>query len=247
MMRGPGFYCMDCMEAMRDYPDKHFSLAIVDPPYGINAPKMSMGSGASKDAGEYGTAVRLRKGRLNQGAGRLAGRILNQADCSWDAEPPGEEYFRELMRISQNQVIWGGNYFPLPPTRCVIVWDKLQPWENFSQVEIAWTSFDKPAALFRMANTGGGKIHPTQKPVELYAWILGRFAKEGDTIIDTHAGSGSCLVACQRAGYTWTGFEIDPGYFAAAEERIQREMNQVNIFRWKAYSQLGMWTRFSRQ
>lgn len=225
----PGFYNMDCMEAMKEFPDGFFDLAIVDPPYGIGADNFNNGSGASKDAGIYGTAVRLRKNRLNQGAGKLKNRLLNQSDCSWDVEPPGDDYFTELFRVSKEKIIWGGNYFKLPPTRCVIVWDKKQPWENFSQFELGWTSFDKPAAIFRMANTRSGKIHPTQKPVELYTWLLSKFAKPGMKILDTHVGSASSLIACHRAGLEYWGFEIDPVYYNAAKERLDRETAQVNI------------------
>lgn len=148
----------DCMEVMKRYPDKYFDLAVVDPPYGINAPKMAMGSNKTRTKQGYpavSTAERLRKGRLNCGSGKLKNRALNTMDCSWDEEPPSAEYWTELFRVSRNQIVWGGNYFPLPPTRGIIVWDKLQPWENFSQVEIAWTSFDVPAAIFRLSNTGG--------------------------------------------------------------------------------------------
>ena len=225
----PGLYNMDCMDAMKQFPDKFFDLAIVDPPYGINAPKQSMGSGARKDAGKYGTAYNMRKGRLNKGSGKLKGRILNQADCNWDRKPPSEEYFTELRRVSKNQIIWGGNYFPLPPTRGVIVWDKKQPWENFSQAELAWTSFDKPVSMFRMCNTMGGKIHPTQKPVELYEWILQKWSKPGMKILDTHAGSASSLVACYRHNLDAWGFEIDPVYYELASARLEAEKAQVTI------------------
>ena len=228
-MMESGFYNMDCMEAMKQFPDKFFDLAIVDPPYGIGADNFNNGSGAKKDAAEYGTAVRLRKNRLNQGGGKLKNRLLNQSDCSWDANPPGPEYFDELMRVSVNQIIWGGNYFPLPPTRCVIAWDKKQPWDNFSQFELAWTSFDKPAAIFRMCNTMSGKIHPTQKPVALYSWLLSKYAEPGMKILDTHAGSASSLIACHRAGLEYWGYEINPEYYADAKERLDAEKAQVNM------------------
>ena len=167
------------MEYMATIPDKFFDLAVVDPPYGINAPAMDMGSAK----GNVSTATKLRKGRLNGGAGKLKNRVLNTMSCDWDFNPPGEDYFRELFRVSKNQIIWGGNYFPLPPTRGIICWDKMQPWENFSQVELAWTSFDCPAKLVRISTTGGNnreeKIHPTQKPVALYQWIFKKFAGGG--------------------------------------------------------------------
>lgn len=152
----------------------------------------------------------------------------------WD-EAPGEEYFRELMRVSENQIIWGGNYFLLPPTRCFLIWDKKNVTEDFSMAmcEYAWTSFNDNAKIFRAAPQGTAaekRFHPTQKPVKLYSWILNRYAKEGDRILDTHCGSASSLVACQRAGFEYTGFEIDPEYYQAAKERLDAERNQINIF-----------------
>jgi len=234
-MMGPGFYNMDCMEGMRQFPDGFFDLAIVDPPYGIQANTFNNGSGASKDKRVYGTAQRIEKGRLNQGAGKLKDHLLNRSNCSWDAAPPDSSYWKELFRVSQNQIIWGGNYFDLPPTRGIIVWDKVQPWENFSQVEVAWTSFDRPAALFRYCNTNPGsvgptgKIHPTQKPVVLYQWLLSRYAKPGMKILDTHVGSASSLIACHRAGLEYWGFEIDEYYYKLASERLEREKQQVSM------------------
>lgn len=139
---------IDCVEYMRTLPDKYFQLSIADPPYGINAPNMKMG----EHGGYESTATRCRKGRLNSGAGKLKNRLLNQSDCSWDREPPKKEFFDQLFRVSLNVIIWGGNYFPLPPSRCIICWDKEQPWENFSQIELAWTSFDMPAKMFRMGS-----------------------------------------------------------------------------------------------
>ncbi len=144
-------YCMDCMTAMKQMPDKYFDLAVVDPPYGL-----------SKSS--------------SNGRGKLKNRTFNRGNISrWDT-PPSAEYFVELFRVSKNQIIWGGNYFSLPPCRCFLVWDKLQPWENFSRCEYAWTSFNKPSKLFAFDNRTGGKIHPTQKPVELYKWIYQHYA-----------------------------------------------------------------------
>ena len=218
---GPGFYYMDCMEGMKYFPDKFFDLAIVDPPYGINATTFQNGHGASKDTNpKWGTNYRLRKERQNHGDGKL----------DWDKSPPPQEYFDELFRVSKNQIIWGGNYFNLPPTRGIIVWDKKQPWPSFSQVELAWTSFDRPAAIYRQGNYMGGKIHPTQKPVELYAWLLSKYATKGDKILDTHVGSASSLIACERAGYEYWGFEIDPLYYKSAQERLEKEKAQINLF-----------------
>lgn len=141
---------------MKQLPDKCFTLSIADPPYGI------------RDAGG-----------ATGGAGKLRGRAFNNGKIDrWD-KAPGEDFFRELFRVSENVIIWGGNYFHLPPTRCFVCWDKVQPWPNFSQVEYAWTSFTYPSKLFRFDNRTGEKIHPTQKPVELYAYLLQQFAHEG--------------------------------------------------------------------
>ena len=223
-------YNMDCMEAMRQMPDNAFDLAVVDPPYGIGADNFKNGAGASKDGGKlYSTAVKM-KNRLNTGSGKLKNRLLNQSDCSWDSEPPQKEYFNELFRVSKNQIIWGGNYFELPPTRGIIVWDKVQPWENFSQVELAWTSFDRPAALFKMCNTMPGKIHPTQKPIALYEWLFKKYAKPGDKILDTHLGSGSSRIAAYNVGLYFVGYEINELYFNLQEERYQKHTAQENLF-----------------
>ena len=141
---------------MRSLPDKAFTLAIADPPYGI------------RDAGG-----------ATGGAGKLRGRAFNNGKIDrWD-KAPGQDFFDELRRVSCNQIIWGGNYFSLPPTRCFVCWDKMQPWPNFSQAEFAWTSFSNPSKMFRFDNRTGDKIHPTQKPVELYAFLLQQFAPTG--------------------------------------------------------------------
>jgi len=216
---------IDCLELMRTLPDKCFQLAIADPPYGINAPKMGMGSGYSN--GHY-TPTK----RLNGGAGKLKNRVLNQSDCEWDSKPPTKDFFDELFRVCENVIIWGGNYFNLPPTRCVICWDKVQPWDNFSQIELAWTSFDKPAKLYRQINGGANserKIHPTQKPTELYAYLLDTFAKPGDRIFDPMMGSQSSRIAAYKLGFDYVGCELDKEYFAKGCERFDRECHGITI------------------
>lgn len=223
-------FFIDNMIFMASCPDKCFDLAVVDPPYGINATKMQMGSHPTrKGDNEYpstSTAVKIRKGRLNQGGGKLKNRILNTSTSNWDNVKPTPEYFKELFRISKNQIIWGGNYFDLPPTRCIIVWDKCQPWDNFSQVEMAWTSFDKPAKLYRISNTGGAnsekKIHETQKPIKLYDNIFRDFASEGITCIDTHLGSGSSRISAYKANIIFTGLENDEIHFNDEELRFAK-------------------------
>ena len=228
---------MDCMEYMKTCKDNEFDLAIVDPPYGINAANMSMGNNPNRNddwSREESTAIKAKKGRLNQGSGKLKNRVLNTMNCEWDFYPPTKEYFNELFRVSKNQIIWGGNYFDLPPTRCIICWDKVQPWENFSQWEMAWTSFDKPAAMFRISNTGGNnreiKIHPTQKPRELYKRLLNKFAEKDQKIIDTHLGSGSSAIEAHYFGCDFTGIEIDSICFNSMEERFNNETRQKVLF-----------------
>ena len=197
------FHNIDCMDFMESISDKAYDLAIVDPPYGLE--KSS-----------------------THGRGKLKNRIINLENIhKWD-NAPGEEYFRELFRVSKNQIIWGGNYFHLPPSRCVLVWDKVQPWENFSQVEIAWTSYVLPAKLYRFDNRRGGKIHPTQKPVELYSWILSKFKEK--KILDTHGGSMSIALACHDFGRDLDICEIDKKYFDAGKARYEEHISQGRLF-----------------
>jgi site-specific DNA-methyltransferase (adenine-specific) len=202
------------MEALRKMDDNQFDLAIVDPPYGINY-GLSEGFESVKRAnGTTGHTTRKK-----------------HAQKEWDSEPPSDRYFEELRRVSENQIIWGGNYFDLPPTRGIICWDKNQSFSNFSAWEMAWTSTTKPASIFRYDNKGfmckdGAKIHPTQKPVALYKWLLSKYAKEGDTILDTHLGSGSIAIACHDMKFDLTGYELDSDYYQAACERLEAHRSQ---------------------
>ena len=209
------------MEYMKDIPDKYFDLCITDPPYGIGEPKMSATPSQRKNGYT----------RLNQGSRKLKNRVLNNSNCEWDNAIPTQEYFDELFRVSKNQIIWGGNYFPLPPSRCIVCWDKIQPWENFSQVELAWTSFDSPAQLYRFDNRTGGKIHPTQKPVKLYEWLLKHYAKPTDKILDTHFGSCSIGIACHNFGCSLDACELDEEYFDSAYKRLKIHVGQLELFR----------------
>lgn len=206
-------YNMDCMEYMRTLPDKAFDLAVVDPPYGIN---------------------------INCNAGRRANaKNPKRARKKWDTQIPPKEYFEELFRVSANQLIWGGNYFHLPPTRAWVLWDKHVPEEvTFASAEMCWTSFDRKTLIADIPCNGaaGGArknewtIHPTQKPVALYAWIFARYAKPGDKILDTHLGSGSSRIAAYDAGLDFVGCEIDKDYFAAQEERFAAHTAQLSLF-----------------
>ena len=193
----------DCMDIMKDIPDKFFELAIVDPPYGIGK-------------------------RLSQGAGKLKNSALQNMNSEWDVLPD-ENYFKELNRISINQIIWGGNYFTLPPTRGIICWDKKQFMPTFSRWELAWTSFDRPAKMFE--NIGNEqRIHPTQKPVALYRWLLQNYAKPGDKIIDTHSGSGSCAIACHLEKFEFLAIEKDEDYYKASVKRLEEIRSQGVLF-----------------
>jgi len=227
-------YNEDCMQLMARYPDNYFDLAVVDPPYGINAPNMTMGSNPNRSGvdkngqiqyGSISVAQKLKKGRLNADSGKLKNRNLNTMNCDWDCAKPSAEYFDQLLRVSKSQIIWGGNYFDLPPCRGFIIWNKNQPWENFSQAEFAWTSFDSPAKLFTFSNRGGSneenKIHPTQKAIELYDYCFSRFAKQGMKILDTHLGSGSSRISAYKAGLDFTACELDTEYFNAQDARFK--------------------------
>jgi site-specific DNA-methyltransferase (adenine-specific) len=208
----------DNLELMREIPTGYFNIGLVDPPYGISAPTMAA------------TKFQRKKGAksLNDG-GR---KSKNQSDIDWDSAIPDQEYFDELFRITKNQIIWGGNYFPFPPTRCYVCWDKVQPWENFSQIELAWTSFDTPSQLFRFDNRTGGKIHPTQKPVELYSYLIRKYCKEGDKIFDSHLGSGTIAHAVDTANkldhmkLDFTGIEIGENNFRKAVDHFKNYSKQ---------------------
>ena len=199
------FYNMDCMEAMKDIPDKYFDLAIVDPPYGI-------GGGSN-----------------------------TKFKVEWDKAIPSKEYFKELIRVSKNQIIWGGNYMSVNIPFCSkhsIIWDKENGDSFMSDGEIAFTSFDKQTTkfyrLFWMSNmmkpSEKPLIHPTQKPISLYIWLLNNYAKKGDKILDTHVGSASSLIACHKLGFKYVGFEIDKDYYKASMERLQAVKNQISMF-----------------
>ena len=193
---------------MARYPDNYFDLAIVDPPYGM--PKDS-----------------------THGRGKLKNRMLNNGSVeNWDIKP-NPEYFVELERVSKNQIIWGGNYFDLKGSRGFVIWDKEQPFENFSAAEYAWMSFQTVSKIFRLPATRTKdevKIHPTQKPILLYKWLLDKYAKQGDKILDTHLGSGSIAIACHDYGFDLTACELDKEYFEKAKQRIINHVAQQSLF-----------------
>ena len=204
---------MDCMEGMKQFPDKYFELAIVDPPYGLDLANMNMGIGKSKKAS------------------KIQNRKWKPKD--WDKKVPSKEYFINLFRVSCNQIIWGGNYFDLPPCKNYIIWDKEIPKGlSFADCEMAWTSFNNAPKIFRYSTymDKASKFHPTQKPIKLYQWLLQKYAKQGDKIIDTHVGSASSLIACHQMGFEYIGFEIDEDYYKAACERLEGYKAQQTIF-----------------
>ncbi len=206
----------DCMVALKQMRDNEFDLAIVDPPYGIGIDK----------------AINSNKGK--QG-------FKQYKETEWDNETPKQKYFDELFRVSKNQIIWGGNYFIdkiKKPSQCFLIWNKVQRDFSMSDAEIAWTSFDKTIRCFDLSrggamgcnNRNGGKIHPTQKPIKLYEWLLMNYAKEGDKILDTHLGSGSIAIACHNLGFDLLGYELDKDYFDAAKKRLEQHQAQKRLF-----------------
>ncbi len=211
----------DNMELMKRYPDNYFDLAIVDPPYGINIQKMN-----------YTQSTK----------GGIAKRKDYSSVGNWDSETPNKEYFNELFRVSKNQIIWGGNYFELPLTKSWIIWDKKteDKYSNdFADCELAWNSFEKPAKIVRYLWSGmlqpnmkdkQKRIHPTEKPYQLYKWLLDKYAKDGDKILDTHLGSGSIAIACHDYGFYLTACELDAEYYDKAIERINNHVSQLTMF-----------------
>jgi len=213
MLELNGFYNMDCMDGMRQFPDKFFDLAIVDPPYGIGI-----------DGQKESICKNPKHNRKKH----------NKKD--WDSNIPDKDYFQELERVSKNQIIWGGNYF-VPHLdkgkKGWIVWDKGQRGLTMSDCELAYSSFDAPTRIVvinRVELRKDGTIHPTQKPVALYEWLLQNYAKKGDKILDTHVGSASSLIACHKLGFDYVGFELDPDYYKAATARLEAVKSQISIF-----------------
>ena len=216
-------YLEDCVKALKRFNDNHFDLAIVDPPYGIGAGKKSFQSGTRKS--------------------------YNHTDKDWDASTPTDEYWNELFRVSKNQIVWGANYYAdkLPISRGWVYWHKMVLTDNYSQGELAWTSFDCVMKFVEYKYQGNylgfrnsittqsstkeeTRIHPTQKPIALYEWLIKEFAKQGDLILDTHLGSGSSRIAAYKGGFNFTGFEIDKEYYEKQEKRFNDFKSQLRLF-----------------
>ena len=210
-------YNCDNMEFMKNIPDNYYDLAIVDPPYGIN-----MGSG-------------------HKGSNKRGDKDKHKTFAGNDNSIPNKEYFDELFRISKNQIIWGGNYMTkfLEPKSSWLIWDKVQPEEfSMAMAELAWSSFDSPIKIFKKVAKGGfltngtidQRIHPTQKPVSLYKWLLDKYAKENDKILDTHLGSMSIAIACHDYGFYLDGCELDKEYFDKGVQRVVNYVSQQKLF-----------------
>lgn len=198
-------YNGDCMEFMKDKPAKSYDLAICDPPYGLE---------------------------INHNIGRRKNdKHSNHKKVTWDNVTPNKDYFENLFLHSENQIIWGGNYFELPPTKCFMIWNKPQMSElvSFAMCEYAWSSFNTTAKVFNYTYIDS-KIHPTQKPVALYKWLLSNYAKQGDKILDTHGGSMSIAIACWDLGFDLDIIELDKDYYDKAVQRFERHINQKQIF-----------------
>ena len=198
-------YNADCMEVMKTFKDKQFSLAIIDPPYGIGMDGNNNWSGSKHEVKD------------------------------WDNSAPSTEYFSELMRISKNQIIWGANHFisRMPfDSKCWLIWDKKNDGFSFADGEMAWTSFDTAVRFFRYhrGQQTDKRIHPTQKPVQLYKWLLQNYAKDGDTILDTHFGSLSIGIACHDMKFDLTAIELDADYYEQAKQRLINHQRQLTIF-----------------
>ena len=209
----------DCMDLMARYEHNYFDLAIVDPPYGIDVTNQSQGKG-----------------------GGVAKKI-EYKKTDWDKIAPNQTYFKELKRVSKNQIIWGANHFieniPNANSSCWVVWDKDNGSTDFADCELAYTSFNTAVRKIKWKWSGmlqqdmknkEIRIHPTQKPVKLYEWLLMNYAKENDKILDTHLGSGSIAIACHNLGYDLTGCELDKDYYEAAMKRIEQHKQQQRLF-----------------
>lgn len=212
------FICADCMDYLPQFPDKYFELAIIDPPYGIG-----------EDGSKNHTRTKLAKSKDYKGY------------TGGDLSAPDKKYFNELMRVSKNQIIWGANHFisKIPyDSSCWIVWDK-DNTGDFADCELAWTSFETAVRIFHFRWNGmlqedmkhkEIRLHPNQKPVALYEWILSKYAKRGDKILDTHVGSASSLIACYKNGFDYVGFERDPYYYDLANKRLEEYKSQITLF-----------------
>jgi site-specific DNA-methyltransferase (adenine-specific) len=205
-------YLMDCIEGMKQFPDKIFDLAVVDPPYGLGL-----------------ETVRIPSEKNTNSQQKFYKDLKSKR---WDDNTPNKEYFDELKRVSKNQIVWGGNYMAehLGNTKCIIIWDKMTYIPTMSQFEFAFCSFNKHPKMVKINSTDIDRMHPTQKPVKLYDWLLHNYAKPNDLILDTHLGSQSSRIAANKAGLDFVGFEIDREYFDNGNNRFKNFVSQGVLF-----------------
>ena len=205
-------YLEDCVKALKRFNDNHFDLAIVDPPYGLGMGTVSIPS--EKNTNSQQKFYKDLKSKR------------------WDDNTPNKEYFDELKRVSKNQIVWGGNYMAehLGNTKCIIIWDKMTYIPTMSQFEFAFCSFNKHPKMVKVNSTDIDRMHPTQKPIKLYDWLLHNYAKEGNLILDTHLGSGSSRIAAYKGGFNFVGFEIDQEYYEKQEKRFNDFKSQLRLF-----------------
>lgn len=230
------FYNGDCMDFMRGKPDGFYDLAVVDPPYGgggIPSATETVDSGSGSSDMRVSRTGGTWAEKYRSQAGGVFGEARNQIEA-WDYAPP-KEYFDELFRVSKNQIIWGGNYFSLPPCRCFLIWRKLTISEKFTMAmaEYAWTSFNANSKVFEAAPQGNAsepRFHPTQKPVKLYKWCISMFAEKGWKLLDTHGGSMSSAVAAHELGCDMDICEVNDFYFRKGRERVEKAMRQPMLF-----------------
>lgn len=228
MLELNNIYKMDCLEGMKQFPDKYFDWVIADPPYG------GAGNEFKRDD-KLRFGGRFDKYKLSRTGGTWASKY-NKNIIEWDVSPQ-KEYFDEMFRVSKNQIIWGGNYFDLPPNRCFIVWIKTNIPENFtmSQCEYAWCSLNDNAKVYygvsSRPNDGLNHFHPTEKPIALYEWIFSRFLNNGDKILDPYVGSGNSRIAAYNMGIDFVGFEIDDGYYEKSYENFDIYTSQTSLFK----------------
>lgn len=197
---------IDCIDFMKTKPDKHYDIAIVDPPYGLGKKLAHAGNGKNAQS-NFSKEFK---------------------EKNWDVKP-SKEYFDQLFRVSKNQIIFGGNYFELPPTRCFITWDKMVYIPTMSQIELAWTSYDRLPLMVKINNSDPNRIHLTQKPIALYRFIMQKFCKKGSSILDTHLGSGSSRIAAYQLGYDFDGLEIDTKFFMDQENRFENTITKLEL------------------
>lgn len=223
---------------LKRIPDKYYDVVFVDAAYGLGAVNMRMGSKVIKNGGTSSkyesTAMKVKK-RIGAGAGsgKLKNRAINKYQVNWDEKPPTKHFWNQVFRVAKTIIIFGANYYELPPSRGIIFWDKLQNWDNFSKFELIWTNLDFPAKKYEISNTGGNnkeeKIHPTQKPIAVYDKLFCDFVKPGMRVLDTNVGSGSSRISAWKMDIEYLGFENNPQHYKDQEKRFKAFKKQIRV------------------